>query len=430
MVSTVFLIITLCLLLSALFSALEIAFISADKFRIELEKKQGSYAANLLSFYQRSPSRFIISMLVGNNITLVIYGIFMALALQPWINNLLHEVTWLQGEFLELFLQTIIATLVVLVFAEFLPKSLALINPNGLLSAFALPVSLIYYVLWPIVALVNATTRLIITKIFKSDYSEAQPAFGLTDLNNYLKRHLDNPHSEQKAEVSTKIFNKALEFKNIRVRECMIPRTDIVAVDEEDGIEAVKLAFIESGHTKILVYKESIDDIIGFCHALAMYKKPKRLDDILSPIQIVPETMLASELLVQFTAERKSIALVVDEFGGTAGLVTIEDIVEQIIGEIQDEHDDEDWVEEKISDNEYLMSARLEIDYLNKVYKWNIPDGDYETLGGYVLSITENIPVENEVITSDNFTIEIESVSDARIDTVRIKMPDKEKSED
>jgi len=420
----------LCLLLSALFSALEIAFISADKFRIELEKKQGSYAANLLSFYQRSPSRFIISMLVGNNITLVIYGIFMALALQPWINNLLHEVTWLQGEFLELFLQTIIATLVVLVFAEFLPKSLALINPNGLLSAFALPVSLIYYVLWPIVALVNATTRLIITKIFKSDYSEAQPAFGLTDLNNYLKRHLDNPHSEQKAEVSTKIFNKALEFKNIRVRECMIPRTDIVAVDEEDGIEAVKLAFIESGHTKILVYKESIDDIIGFCHALAMYKKPKRLDDILSPIQIVPETMLASELLVQFTAERKSIALVVDEFGGTAGLVTIEDIVEQIIGEIQDEHDDEDWVEEKISDNEYLMSARLEIDYLNKVYKWNIPDGDYETLGGYVLSITENIPVENEVITSDNFTIEIESVSDARIDTVRIKMPDKEKSED
>lgn len=422
MVSSALVIIIICLLLSALFSALEISFISADKFRIELEKKQGSYAANLMSFYQKSPSRFIISMLVGNNVTLVIYGIFMALALQPWIDQVMVALNLGSGSVVELLLQTVVSTLVVLITAEFLPKSLALINPNGMLRAFALPVSLIYYILWPAVALVNSTTRFIIKHVFKSEYSDTQPAFGLTDLNNYLKRHLNSSQSEDKIEVSTKIFNKALEFKNIRVRECMIPRTDIIAVDLEDGLTALKSAFHESGHTKIPVYRESIDEIIGFCHALSIYKKPKQMEDILSPIVIVPETMPARELLVQFTAQRKSIALVVDEFGGTAGLVTIEDIVEQILGEIQDEHDDEDYIEEQLNDREYLMSARHEIDYLNKSYKWDIPDGDYETLGGYILSVTENIPKEGDIIITPGFQVEVISVTDARIDTVKISL--------
>jgi CBS domain containing-hemolysin-like protein len=422
MVSSALVVIVICLLLSALFSALEISFISADKFRIELEKKQGSYAANLMSFYQKSPSRFIISMLVGNNVTLVIYGIFMALALQPWIDSVLVSMQLATGSVVELLLQTIVSTLVVLITAEFLPKSLALINPNGMLRTFALPVSIIYYLLWPAVALVNSTTRFIIRHVFKSEYSDTQPAFGLTDLNNYLKRHLNSGHSEDKIEVSTKIFNKALEFKNIRVRECMIPRTDIIAVDLEDGMPALKSAFYESGHTKIPVYRESIDEIIGFCHALSIYKKPKQITDIISPIVIVPETMPARELLVQFTAQRKSIALVVDEFGGTAGLVTIEDIVEQILGEIQDEHDDEDYVEEQLNEKEYLMSARHEIDYLNKSYKWNIEDGDYETLGGYILSVTENIPKEGDIIVTPGFQVEVISVTDARIDTVKITL--------
>jgi CBS domain containing-hemolysin-like protein len=420
MISSSLIVILICLLLSALFSGLEIAFISADRFRIELEKKQGSYGATILSFFLKSPSKFIITMLVGNNITLVVYGIFMALALQPLIE------TWVGGwglvniEIYILIIQTIVSTLVVLITAEFLPKSLALINPNAILTAFALPVSFIYYLFLPIVSLINFTTRMIITKAFKSNYSDNQPAFGLTDLTNYLKRHIDQNPNEEKVEVSTKIFNNALEFKTIRVRECMIPRTDIIAVDSEDGMPELKRAFIESGHTKILVYRNSIDDIIGYCHALAMYKKPKNLEDILSPISIVPETMLANELLIQFITERKSIALVVDEFGGTAGLVTIEDIIEQILGEIQDEHDDEDWVEEKQSDGSYLLSARHEIDYLNKTYKWDLPEGDYETLGGFILSITENIPSVGDVIEKEPFHIEIISMTDARIETVKL----------
>ncbi|MFZ6664315.1 hemolysin family protein [Peijinzhouia sedimentorum] len=421
-------IIILCLLLSALFSGMEIAFLSADKFRIELDKKQGSYSAKILSTFYKGPSKFIITLLVGNNITIVIYGIFMALVLEPVI------VDWFSfmddSVMVVLIMQTAISTIVVLIFGEFLPKSISLINPNAILQAFSIPLMAIAFLLYPIVQTINFISKIIIQKILRSEYSEDQPVFGLTDLNNFLKRHITSTDTDNNVEVSTKIFNNALEFKKIRVRECMIPRTDIVAIDIEDGMPALKNAFFDSGHTKIVIFKESIDDIIGFCHALALYKKPTEIEDILSPILIVPETMLASELLIQFTAERKSIALVVDEFGGTAGLVTIEDVIEQILGEIQDEHDAEDWIEERIDFNKFLLSARHEIDYLNENYKWNIPEGDYETLGGFILAITENIPTLGEVIISPPFTFTIMGMNDARIDTVKVTIDDNSLKED
>ncbi|MFC2187275.1 hemolysin family protein [Fulvivirgaceae bacterium LMO-SS25] len=421
-------IIILCLLLSALFSGMEIAFLSADKFRIELDKKQGSYSAKILSTFYKGPSKFIITLLVGNNITIVIYGIFMALVLEPVI------VDWFSfmddSVMVVLIMQTTISTIVVLIFGEFLPKSISLINPNAILQAFSIPLMAIAFLLYPIVQTINFISKIIIQKILRSEYSEDQPVFGLTDLNNFLKRHITSTDTDNNVEVSTKIFNNALEFKKIRVRECMIPRTDIVAIDIEDGMPALKNAFFDSGHTKIVIFKESIDDIIGFCHALALYKKPTEIEDILSPILIVPETMLASELLIQFTAERKSIALVVDEFGGTAGLVTIEDVIEQILGEIQDEHDAEDWIEERIDFNKFLLSARHEIDYLNENYKWNIPEGDYETLGGFILAITENIPTLGEVIISPPFTFTIMGMNDARIDTVKVTIDDNSLKED
>lgn len=421
-------IIILCLLLSALFSGMEIAFLSADKFRIELDKKQGSYSAKILSTFYKGPSKFIITLLVGNNITIVIYGIFMALILEPIIRDWFSFME--DSVMVVLILQTAISTIVVLIFGEFLPKSISLINPNAILQAFSIPLMGIAYLLYPIVQTINFISKIIIQKILRSEYSEDQPVFGLTDLNNFLKRHITSNDTDNNVEVSTKIFNNALEFKKIRVRECMIPRTDIIAIDIEDGMQALKNAFFDSGHTKIVIFKESIDDIIGFCHALALYKKPTEIEDILSPILIVPETMLASELLIQFTAERKSIALVVDEFGGTAGLVTIEDVIEQILGEIQDEHDAEDWIEERIDYNKFLLSARHEIDYLNENYKWNIPDGDYETLGGFILAVTENIPSLGEVIKSPPFTFTIMGMNDARIDTVKVTIDDNSLKED
>ncbi len=421
-------IIILCLLLSALFSGMEIAFLSADKFRIELDKKQGSYSAKILSNFYKGPSKFIITLLVGNNITIVIYGIFMALILEPVIQDWFAFMD--DSVMVVLIMQTAISTIVVLIFGEFLPKSISLINPNAVLQAFSIPLMAIAYLLYPIVQTINFISKIIIEKLLRSEYSEDQPVFGLTDLNNFLKRHITSTDTDNNVEVSTKIFNNALEFKKIRVRECMIPRTDIVAIDIEDGMQALKNAFFDSGHTKILIFKESIDDIIGFCHALALYKKPTEVEDILSPILIVPETMLASELLIQFTAERKSIALVVDEFGGTAGLVTIEDVIEQILGEIQDEHDAEDWIEERIDYNKFLLSARHEIDYLNENYKWNIPEGDYETLGGFILAITENIPTLGEVIKSPPFTFTIMGMNDARIDTVKVTIEDNSLKED
>ncbi len=412
-------IVLVSLLFSAMFSGVEIAFVSSDKLYIELLGQQGTLAGKILSRFSKKPAHFIATTLVGNTVALVIYGIFMAAILEPMLHNALPEAFNSSGFIL--LAQTLGATLVVLITAEFTPKSLFLLNPHRMLKIFALPMQLIYWLMQPVVFVVVTLSKIMIVKVLRLEYSEDKPVFGLTDLNNYLHRLQENP-AEDQVEVDTKIFNNALEFKTVKVRECMIPRTEIVAVDFEDGLEELKKAFIDSGHSKILIYKETIDDIIGYCSSQELFKKPKSIADILTPIIIVPETLLANELMIQFINERKSLALVMDEFGGTSGIVSIEDIIEEIFGEIQDEHDDEDLVEQKLSDNTYLLSARHEVDYLNDKYLWNIPEGDYDTLGGYILSVHEDIPNLNQIIEIPPFTFTITSIQETRIDVVRMSI--------
>lgn len=409
-----------CLLFSAFFSGIEIAFISSNKLHIELQSQQGNYSGKILSRFVNKPSRFIATTLIGNNLALVLYGIFMAAALEPALRSLLPAMGG--NDILVLLTQTIISTIVVLVTAEFIPKSIFLINPYFLLSLFSIPFLVIYYVLSPAVIVIVAASKFFITKILGLEYSEDKPVFGLTDLNHYIKNIISTDQEESNKDVDTKIFNNALEFKTVRVRECMIPRTEITAVDIKDDIEVMKNAFIESGHSKIIVYDDSIDDVIGYCHSLELFKKPNDIKSILTKIPIVPETMAANELLIQLITEHKSLALVVDEYGGTSGIVSIEDIIEEIFGEIRDEHDDEDLTEVRIDEYTYILSARLEIDYLNDKYDWQLPEGEFDTLGGMILAINENLPEKGQKIEHSGLSIEILSMEDTRIEKIKLEI--------
>jgi len=408
--------ILISLIFSFFFSGIEIAFISANKLQLELQGKQGILSGKIFSKFIKKPSMFIGTTLIGNTIALVLYGIFMAQLLEPQLQLFLPD--HLQNDATIMILQTFAATVLVLFTAEFLPKSLFLINPNFMLTALAVPFNVMYYVLYPVVIFIVSLSKFVITKIFRTEYSDEKPVFGLTDLNHYLKNMQRVKHEDEDIELDKKIFHNALEFKSVRVRECKIPRTEIVAVDVQDGIEKLRQAFVESGHSKILIYKESIDDVIGYCHSSELFKKPEKIEDILTSIIIVPETILANELMIRFINEQKSLAVVVDEFGGTSGLVSMEDVIEEIFGEIEDEHDEDDLTEQQLDKNTWLLSARLEIDYLNDTYGWALPVGEYETLGGLILSYTENLPQAGETIPIPPFTFTVQSTLDNRIDTV------------
>lgn len=408
------------LLFSAFFSGMEMAYISANRLQIELQNKQGHLTGRILSRMVKNTGQVLGTTLIGNTIALVVYGIFMANLLEPWIQNWLPDT--LNNQASVMLAQTFLSTIIVLVTAEFLPKSIFMLNPNSLLSAFAIPLQLIYIIMYPIVWLVVGLSRFFITKVLGYDYSEDKPVFKITDLNSFIQNNLRHSGKDVKVEMDTRIFDNAVEFKTIRVRECMVPRTDIVAVEIDDTMEDLKQVFAESGHSKIIVFSDSIDNVVGYCHQLELFKKPKKIADILTPIIIVPESALANELLIQFIKERKSLALVVDEFGGTSGIVSMEDIIEEIFGEIQDEYDSDDLVEQKISDHEYLLSARHEIDYLNEKYGWSLPYGDFETLSGLILSLTEDIPQKGESITYGSYTFTVISKLDHRIETLRLKI--------
>ncbi|SIO07125.1 hemolysin family protein [Algoriphagus halophilus] len=408
------------LLFSAFFSGMEIAFISSNKLQIELQRKQGSLVGKVLSTFVNNTGQFIGTTLMGNTVSLVLYGIFMAFLLEDPLNMMLPE--GFNNEALVLVLQTVISTLIVLVTAEFLPKSIFMLNPNSMLTFFALPFLAIYFIMYPIVWAVVGLSRFFITKILRLEYSEDKPVFTVTDLNSFIQNHLTQEKEEGKVDIDTKIFDNAVEFKTVRVRECMVPRTDIVSVEIEDTIEELKEVFAESGHSKVIVYRETIDDVIGYCHQLELFKKPKSIEEILTPIIIAPESALANELLIQFIQERKSLALVVDEFGGTSGIVSMEDIIEEIFGEIEDEYDNDDLIEQKTGDHEYLLSARHEIDYLNDKYGWDLPYGDFETLSGLILSLTENLPKKGESVVFGPYTFTIMTKQDHRIDSVKLKI--------
>jgi CBS domain containing-hemolysin-like protein len=410
------------LIFSAFFSGIEIAYISANKLKIELQKKQGKWSGKLLSKFLSRPGQFIGTTLVGNTVMLVLFGTFMAFLLEEPLRHVLPES--IKNEAVILFSQTVLSTLLILITGEFLAKSVFMLDPNRMLSFFALPFLIIYSVMYPIVWVTVTLSKWFIKRVLRLEYNEEKPVFTITDLNSFIQKQIGQNRNSGKVEVDSKIFDNAIEFKSVRVRECMIPRTDIVAVEVRDSIDELKKVFQESGHSKVVVYRDSIDEVIGYCHQLELFKKPKAIEDILTPILIAPESALANELLIQFIQERKSLALVVDEFGGTSGLVSMEDIIEEIFGEIEDEYDQEALTEQLIGELEYLCSARLEIDYLNEKYGWNLPTGEFETLSGFILSRTENLPNIGETITYGRFTFTIVSKQAHRIETVRLKISD------
>ncbi len=411
--------ILITLVLSAFFSGTEIAFVSSNRLYFELQRKQGVLSGQIIASFFGKPSRFIATMLVGNTITLVLYGIFMANVLEPLVASWLPA--QINNELSVLVVQSILSTLVVLITAEFLPKTLFMLNPDRLLEIFAIPILITYWILFGFVYLIVGLSKFVIVKIFKLPYTESTPIYSLVDLHNYITNtQIPQDTPSPNPEIDSKIFANAILFRTVKVRDCMIPRTEVVAVEVDDDIEKLKKAFLDSGHSKIIVYQESIDEVIGYCHALELFKSPKDIRSILSDIIIIPASTPAQELLARFISERKSLALVVDEFGGTEGIVSIEDVVEEIFGEIQDEYDQEDWVEQKINDHTYILSARHEIDELNERYGWGIPEGEYDTLGGFILSVNENIPQVNEVIKIEHFTFTVLSVHYSRIDTVKM----------
>jgi len=417
-------IIIITLLFSAFFSGIEIAFISANKLQIEVQAQDNNIISRILSGFVHNQARFLSTTLIGNNISLVVYGIFMANLLVPFLESVNPEA--INSPIIILVEQTIIATLIVLITAEFLPKSLFIIFPNQVLRIFAIPMKIIYYVLYLATIFITSLSKFVIVNILKHKFDDSRPVYGLTDLNNYIKRITksnkdDEVVGEPNVDIDEQIFSNALEFKSLKVRECMIPRTEISAIDiTSDSIDDLKAEFVESGHSKIIVYKESIDDIIGYCHASQLFKKPEDIKSIINEIFLVPETMNAKDLMMKFIAEHKSIAVVVDEYGGTSGLISIEDIIEEIIGEIEDEHDTEVLLEEVTEDHRYNLSARHEIDYLNDKYGWHLPLGEYETLGGLILSITEDIPEEKQIVSIGSYQVKILDIEDNLIKTVEL----------
>jgi CBS domain containing-hemolysin-like protein len=410
-------IILFTLIACAFFSGIEIAFISANKLRLELKNKQGSFSAGLLSPFVKTPSKFISTTLVGNNISLVIYSIFMEKkVLHPWFEVQFPD----QSALLILFFETLISTLFILFTAEFLPKVLFRINPDFILQALAIPFLFFYYLFYPLVHFITWLAKKLLSGVFKLEWNEGDPVYSKLDLDQYVSESAHTDIAED-AEVNAEIFRNALDFGNVKVRECMIPRTEIIAIEINESIDALYQLFPEAGHSRILVYEETIDHLIGYVHQTSMFRKPASIRSCLIPIVIATENMAARDLLNKFTQSRKSMATVVDEFGGTAGIITIEDILEEIFGEIKDEYDDELHTETQNNEREWLFSARLEIDYLNNRYELGIPTGDYETLGGYIYSIHQSIPSEGEKILTEDLEFIIQSVENTHINEILVR---------
>ena len=405
--------IVVCLFFSAFFSGLEIAYISRNKLNFEIKSKSKSVFGKIFALFNRNNSEFIATLLIGNNLSLVIYGLVMAQLLEPMLSFINNDISIL-------IIQTLVSTVIVLITAEYIPKSIFLINPDKLLITFSIPLLIIYLILNPVVKVVMIFSKWFIIKILNQDYSDEKVVFKLTDLNDYIKRVVVNDKEIQSKNV-TEFFNNALALKTVKVRDCMIPRTEIISIDERDSILELKNIIDESGFSKIIIYKSSIDHIIGYCHGLSLFNNPKTIKEIIRPITFINETNLANEVLFKFMSEQINIAVVIDEYGGTSGILTLEDIIEEIFGEIIDEFDDDVLLENKVNNNAYNFSARLEIEYLNSKYNFKIPVGDYDTLGGFILDYNKNLPKKGEIIKFDNYSIKILSMNDNRIDSVFFK---------
>ena len=414
-------IIVVSIILSAFFSGMEIAFVSANKLHIELEKKREGFIPQILNKITQKSSKFITTMLVGNNISLVIYSYYMG--------GFLLGIMPLEGfnEFSILLIQTVISTIIILVTAEFLPKALFRIYANEVLKIFAVP-AYVFYILFHFLSdFITGISDFFLRVFFKTNADEQQVEFSKEELGNYILEQLETGNDDEEMDSEIQIFQNALEFHNVKAREVMVPRTEITAVEIHENVTNLESVFIETGLSKVLVYKSSMDDVIGYINAFELFKKPKTIKSILLPVEIVPESMLINNILNILMKKRKSVAVVVDEYGGTSGMITVEDIVEELFGEIEDEHDSQEFLEEKINEATFNFSARLEVDYLNEEYNLSIPKSEaYETLGGFIIEHTENIPEENEVVDIEGFEIRILNTSGAKIEVVCLKVLDSE----
>ncbi|WP_237274767.1 hemolysin family protein [Tenacibaculum ovolyticum] len=423
-------IIFVSILFSAFFSGMEIAFVSANKLHIELEKKREGFLPEILAILTEKSSKFITTMLVGNNVALVVYSYFMGQLLMNSFQTILPTnitvVNYLLDD-LSLLTQTVLSTLIILVTAEFLPKTIFRIYANETLKIFVVPAYIFYLLFYGITWVITKISNFFLFLFFRIKEDETKTEFSKEELGNYILQQLDGGNEEDTIDSEIQIFQNALEFHKVKAREIMVPRTEIVAIDLHESVNSLKEKFIGKGLSKILVYKNSLDDILGYVNSFELFKKPKTIKSILLPVEFVPESMIINDVLNSLIKKRKSIALVVDEYGGTSGIVTVEDIVEELFGEIEDEHDNQELLEEKINDQEFNFSARLEVDYLNEEYDLNIPKEEaYETLGGFIINHTETIPAQNEVLMIDKFQIEILKVSATKIDDLHFRVVTKE----
>ena len=416
-------VIVICLILSAFFSGMEIAFVSSNRIYLEIEKLQGSFTSKVLKSITQNPSRFIACMLLGNNIALVIYGIFAG----DRILQLFFPETILSGEasLLVVFYQTLISTAVILITAEFLPKVFFQLYANLAIKIFAIPVAFFYYVFYPITFLVIQFTDIILKRFFKTDSDQVQLSFSKIELGNYIEEQLESSFDKENLDSEIQIFQNALDFSEVKTKEAMVPRAEVVAVDQDTPIEEIRTLFISTGFSKIPVFKETIDQILGYVHVFDMMKNPKTLKNILLPLAYVPETMLINDVLKLLTRQHKSISVVIDEYGGISGIVTVEDIVEELFGEIEDEYDVVDHVEKQLDENTFDFSARLEVDYLNQKYNLSLPESEfYETLGGLIAYNLGQIPNQDEKVEVSPYTLRIKKVSATKIEQIILSQSD------
>ena len=414
-------VIIISIFFSAFFSGMEIAFISSNKIYLEIEKKQGGFIAFLLKKTTRKPSKFIATMLLGNNVALVVYGIYSGQLILdiffPYLN------TSNSLGFIYILCQTIISTLVILITAEFLPKVLFQIYANSLLKFFSFPAYLFYILLSPITFVLNWISNSVLSKYFKTKEDEMRVVFSKDELGDYINQELGDESENNNIDSEIQIFQNALEFSNVRAREVMIPRAEIISVDRYVKPSELNQIFIKSGLSKILIHRENIDNVVGYVSLMDMFKDYKNFKPIIHPVEYIPESMFVNDLLNLLTKKRKRIAVVIDEYGGTSGIITIEDIIEELFGEIEDEHDSPKFLEKEIEENLFLFSARLEVDYLNDQYKLNIPESDqYETLGGFIVHNNQDIPLNGDILKIDQFEFKIKEVTNTKIETIELKI--------
>ncbi|WP_026704521.1 hemolysin family protein [Flavobacterium soli] len=415
-------IIIICLILSAFFSGMEIAYISSNKVYLGIEKKQDNFLSKILSKLTENPSKFIASMLIGNNIALVVYGFFMGELIVSQIN----ACGFVFSVWTVMIAQIIIASIVIIITSEFLPKVFFQIYANSLIKVLAIPAYFFYQIFYYVSSAIIYVSDIILIKIFHIKGDNEQLLFSKIELGNYITEQMKSVEDQKEVDSEIQIFQNALEFSGVKARDIMNPRTEIAAVEIHDTVQELKALFIETGYSKLLVYQNSLDDIIGYVHSFELFKKPKTIKSVMIAVEFVPETIFIKDVMNLLTKKRKSVAIVLDEYGGTSGMVTIEDIVEELFGEIEDEHDfDEELIDQQLQENVYLFSARLDVETINEKYKINIPESDsYTTLGGFIVDFTKEIPQKGENIQIENYHFFIEEATNKKIELVKLTITD------